>query len=98
MGATSGGSEGSTSASLAVHGDRDVERRPEPGGTCDLERAAERLDSVSKARQPRAAGQVGASDAVVVDLELQHRAVAVDVDTDDRCARVLRGVGKCLRD
>ena len=42
---------------------------PLPERTLDLERAVERLDAVGEAAQPRAAGGIGAADAVVRDLD-----------------------------
>ena len=61
---------------------------PSPAGLADHEPAAERLDAVGEAAQPRAAALVGAADAVVDDLDRAR---------GRRCARRARAPARPAR-
>jgi hypothetical protein len=67
-----------------------------PGRAVQRHGAADGLDSVAQAGQARAAGGVGAADAVIADLDGQHRAGPFDEDVHRGGRRVLGGVGEGL--
>jgi hypothetical protein len=58
--------------------------------------AAYGLDPVAQADQARAAGGVGAADAIVADLDGQRAVGPFDEDVHRGCRRVLGGVGEGL--
>src|SRR3954466_2515874 len=85
------------SANDSAERESGVHTGPLPRRAVDLERAAERLDSIDEAAQPLALG-VGAAGAVVHDLHEQADVVAGRRDDDLPCARVLLYVRERLRD
>ena len=67
-----------------------------PGRAVQGHGAAYRLDPVAQADQARAAGGVGAADAVVADLHGQRAVGPFDEDVQRGGRRVLGGVGEGL--
>jgi|GEM_PF-4172618 len=67
-----------------------------PGRAVQGHGAAYGLDPVAQADQARAAGDVGATDAIIADLDSQRAIGPFDEDVHRGCRRVLGGVGEGL--
>jgi hypothetical protein len=67
-----------------------------PGRAVQGHGAAYGLDPVAKADQARAAGDVGAANAIIADLDGQRASGPFDEDVDRGCCRVLDDVGESL--
>ena len=79
---------------LSSERDLDQQRGAAAGGAGDLERAAERFDSIAEPDQSGPPVEVRSPDPVVADGQLQDRVVCVELDIHDGCVRVLGGVGE----
>src|SRR6266566_3077915 len=81
-------------AALVFERDLDQQRGALAGGAGDLERAAERFDSIAEPEQSGPPAGVGSPDPVVADRQPQDRVVCVEVDVHDGRVRVLGDVGQ----
>src|SRR6266566_4618751 len=70
--------------------------RSRVGPTVEPERAAERLDSVVEADDPRAACCVNSADAVVANRQQQAALAPLERNVNARCLRMLSRVGESL--
>lgn len=80
-----------------IYRNGDEERGAAAGWAGDLYTAADRLNPVAKADQPRAAGRISAPGSVIPDQEPQLLVSHPDVDLHDRGPRVLGRVRQRLR-
>jgi hypothetical protein len=64
----------------------------------DRDGSAQRLDAVGEPDEPRAAGRVGAADAVVANPQVQAAVACMDGDMGEGGVGVLGGVAERLRD
>ena len=64
----------------------------------DLDRSAERLDSVGEADEAGSSRGIGSSGTVVADRKLKDAVGRFDVDVRDGCVGVLGGVREGFRD
>ena len=69
-----------------------------PGGADDRQVPPGRVHAVDQSGQPGSTGRIGATHAVVTDLDRQDVAVELDVRAHPVRARVRRDVGQRLRD
>ena len=76
----------------------DDNHRPLAMRTGDLERPARALGPVAEADQARAAGGIGAANAVVADRDAEAVVPLLDSDAHNRRVRVLCRVGERLGD
>src|SRR5690242_12910985 len=81
-----------------LHRDVDAQPRAPAAGTVERETTVEGADAIGEPAQPGAAPGIRAADSVVLDLEREARGVAFDADHGAARVRVLRDVGKRLRD
>jgi hypothetical protein len=79
---------------LTSERDLDQQRGAAAGGAGDLERSAERFDSIADPDQSGPLAEVGSPDPIVANRQLQDRVVCVEFDVYDGCVRVLGGVGQ----
>jgi hypothetical protein len=64
------------------------------GGTDDLQRSAECLDSIAQPDQSRSSVGIGSADAVVADHQPQDLPVGRELDHQPGCVRVTGRVGQ----
>jgi hypothetical protein len=74
-----------------------LDSRPAARRAVDVDRAADRFDSVDQSGEPRAARRHCATLSVVADDHLEPRVVLGGPDLDPRCLGVLGSVGQRLR-
>ena len=79
-----------------AHGSSAVTVVPAPGGTDDAQPPVQRRDAIGQPAQARAAGLVGAADAVVGDLDHRAAGRVPDAHGDRGRLRVLGDVGQRL--
>src|SRR5207249_8779118 len=85
-------------APQSVAGDLGRELRAAAGWAVDPQPAAERLDPIGEAGEPRAGHGLGAADPVVGHDDRRYPVRTVDRDGRPRRTRVLRDVRDRLRD
>src|SRR4051794_4304039 len=83
---------------LSDQRDLDVEPRSTSRRTVDLDRSAERLDTILEPDQTRASARIGSSRTVVDDREAKSFLLGVEINLHMRGVGVLRGVRERLRD
>src|SRR6266542_7122830 len=74
-------------AALVFERDLDQQRGALAGGAGDLQRAAERFDSIAEPEQSGPLAGVGSPDPVVADRQPQDRVVGVELDLHHRRVR-----------